>query len=206
MIVIIDYGMGNLGSILNMLKRVGVKDAKVSSDPKEIEQAEKLILPGVGAFDTGMQRLRETGLIGLLNEKVLKAKTPTLGVCLGMQLLTKISEEGELPGLGWLDAETIRFRFDQKKTGFKIPHMGWNTVQIQREGTLFKDMYVEPRFYFVHSFHVVSHNPQDVLATTEYGYDFASVLQQGHIMAAQFHPEKSHKFGMKLYKNFVEYA
>jgi len=111
-----------------------------------------------------------------------------------------------LPGLGWLDAETIRFRFDQKKTGFKIPHMGWNTVQIQREGTLFKDMYVEPRFYFVHSFHVVSHNPQDVLATTEYGYDFASVLQQGHIMAAQFHPEKSHKFGMKLYKNFVEYA
>jgi len=206
MIVIIDYGMGNLGSILNMLKRVGVKDAKVSSDPKEIEQAEKLILPGVGAFDTGMQRLRETGLIGLLNEKVLKAKTPTLGVCLGMQLLTKISEEGELPGLGWLDAETIRFRFDQKKTGFKIPHMGWNTVQIQREGTLFKDMYVEPRFYFVHSFHVVSHNPQDVLATTEYGYDFASVLQQGHIMAAQFHPEKSHKFGMKLYKNFVEYT
>jgi len=206
MIVIIDYGMGNLGSILNMLKRVGVKDAKVSSDPKEIEQAEKLILPGVGAFDTGMQRLRETGLIGLLNEKVLKAKTPTLGVCLGMQLLTKISEEGELPGLGWLDAETIRFRFDQKKTRFKIPHMGWNTVQIQREGTLFKDMYVEPRFYFVHSFHVVSHNPQDVLATTEYGYDFASVLQQGHIMAAQFHPEKSHKFGMKLYKNFVEYA
>ena len=206
MIVIIDYGMGNLGSILNMLKRVGVKDAKVSSDPKEIEQAEKLILPGVGAFDTGMQRLRETGLIGLLNEKVLKAKTPTLGVCLGMQLLTKISEEGELPGLGWLDAETIRFRFDQKKTGLKIPHMGWNTVQIQREGTLFKDMYVEPRFYFVHSFHVVSHNPQDVLATTEYGYDFASVLQQGHIMAAQFHPEKSHKFGMKLYKNFVEYA
>ncbi len=206
MIVVVDYGMGNLGSILNMLKKVGVKDAKVSSDPKDIEQANKLILPGVGAFDTGMQRLRETGLIGLLNEKVLKAKTPTLGVCLGMQLLTKVSEEGELPGLGWLDAETIRFRFDQKKTGLKIPHMGWNTVKVQREGTLFKDMYPEPRFYFVHSFHVVSHNPKDVLATTEYGYDFVSVIQQGHIMAAQFHPEKSHKFGMKLYKNFVEYA
>lgn len=206
MIVIVDYGMGNLGSILNMLKKVGAPAAKVSADPKDIEQADKLILPGVGAFDTGMQRLRETGLIGLLNEKVLRAKTPTLGVCLGMQLLTKISEEGELPGLGWLDAETIRFRFDQKKTGLKIPHMGWNTVKVQREGTLFKDMYAEPRFYFVHSFHVVSHNPEDVVATTEYGYDFVSVVQHGHIMAAQFHPEKSHKFGMKLYKNFVEYA
>ena len=206
MIVIVDYGMGNLGSILNMLKKVGVPAAKVSADPKDIEQADKLILPGVGAFDTGMQRLRETGLISLLNEKVLKAKTPTLGVCLGMQLLTKVSEEGELPGLGWLDAETIRFRFDQKKTGLKIPHMGWNTVKVQREGTLFKNMVAEPRFYFVHSFHVVSHNPEDVLATTEYGYDFVSVVQHGHIMAAQFHPEKSHKFGMKLYKNFVEYA
>lgn len=206
MIVVVDYGMGNLGSILNMLKKIGAPAAKVSSNPNDIEQADKLILPGVGAFDTGMRRLRETGLISLLNEKVLKAKTPTLGVCLGMQLLTKVSEEGELPGLGWVDAETIRFRFDQKKSGLKIPHMGWNTVKIQREGTLFKDMYAEPRFYFVHSFHVVSHNPEDVLATTEYGYDFASVLQHGHIMAAQFHPEKSHKFGMKLYKNFVEYA
>lgn len=206
MIIIVDYGMGNLGSILNMLKKVGAPAAKVSADPKDIEQADKLILPGVGAFDTGMQHLCETGLIGLLNEKVLKARTPTLGVCLGMQLLTKVSEEGELPGLGWINAETIRFRFDQKKTGLKIPHMGWNTVKIQREGTLFKDMYVQPRFYFVHSFHVVSHNPEDVLATTEYGYDFVSVIQHDHIMAAQFHPEKSHKFGMKLYKNFVEYA
>ncbi len=206
MIVIVDYGMGNLGSILNMLKKVGAPAAKVSANVKDIEQADKLILPGVGAFDTGMQRLRETGLISLLNEKVLKAQTPTLGVCLGMQLLTKVSEEGELPGLGWIDAETIRFRFDRNQTSLKIPHMGWNTVKIEREGTLFKDMYAEPRFYFVHSFHVVSHNPEDVLATTEYGYEFASVIQHKHIMAAQFHPEKSHKFGMKLYKNFVEYT
>jgi glutamine amidotransferase len=206
MIIIVDYGMGNLGSILNMLKKIGVPAAKVSSAPRDIEQAEKLILPGVGAFDTGIQRLRDTGLIGLLNEKVLQAKTPTLGVCLGMQLMTRISEEGELPGLGWLEAETIRFRFDQKTTGLKIPHMGWNQVKVQREGTLFKDMYPEPRFYFVHSFHVVSHNPADVLGVTGYGYDFVSVIQHGHIMAAQFHPEKSHKFGMKLYQNFVEYA
>jgi glutamine amidotransferase len=206
MIVVVDYGMGNLGSILNMLKKIGAPAAKVSSNPKDIEQADKLILPGVGAFDTGMHRLRDTGLIDLLNEKVLSARTPTLGVCLGMQLFTKVSEEGELPGLGWINAETIRFRFDQKKTGLKIPHMGWNTLKIQKEGTLLKDMYPDPRFYFVHSFHVVSHNPEDVLAVTEYGYEFASVMQHGHIMAAQFHPEKSHKFGMKLYKNFVEFA
>jgi glutamine amidotransferase len=206
MILILDYGLGNLGSILNMLKKIGAPSAKISSDAKDIEQAEKIILPGVGAFDTGIQRLRETGLIGLLNEKVVKAKTPTLGVCLGMQLITKNSEEGELPGLGWIEAETIRFRFDSKQTGLKVPHMGWNTVRIQRKGTLFADMYENPRFYFVHSFHVVSHNPENILATTEYGYEFPSVIQQGHIMAAQFHPEKSHKFGMKLYKNFVEYA
>ena len=206
MIVIVDYGMGNLGSILNMLKKVGAPPAKITSDPRDIEQADKLILPGVGAFDTGIQRLRETGLVGLLNEKVLKAKTPTLGVCLGMQLITRISEEGELPGLGWIEAETIRFRFDPRQSGLKVPHMGWNTVKIKREGILFKDMPPDPRFYFVHAFHVVSHAPEDVLATTEYGYDFVSAIQHENVMAAQFHPEKSHKFGMRLYKNFVEYA
>ncbi len=206
MIVIVDYGMGNLGSILNMLKKIGAPPAKISSDPKEIEQADKLILPGVGAFDTGIQRLRETGLIPLLNEKVLRAKTPTLGVCLGMQLMAKISEEGELPGLGWFDAETIRFRFDSKQTGLKVPHMGWNTINVKREGTLFRDMYSSARFYFVHSFHFVAHDPADVVTTTDYGYEFVSAIQRGHVMAAQFHPEKSHKFGMKVYKNFVEYA
>ncbi len=206
MIVILDYGMGNLGSILNMLKRVGAPAAKISSAPADIESADKIILPGVGAFDTGMQRLRETGLIGLLNEKVVKAKTPTLGVCLGMQLITKVSEEGELPGLGWIDAETIRFRFDPHQTGLKVPHMGWNTVNIEREGTLFKGMQPSPRFYFVHSFHVVAHDPDDILGTTEYGYNFVSAFQHGHIMAAQFHPEKSHKFGMQVYRNFVEYT
>lgn len=206
MIVVVDYGMGNLGSILNMLKKVGATDVKSSSDPADIERADKLILPGVGAFDTGMQKLRETGLIGLLNEKVVRAKTPTLGVCLGMQLISKISEEGELPGLGWVDAETIRFRFKGQTSRLKIPHMGWNTADIRREGTLFKDMFPEPRFYFVHSYHVVSHQPADVLATTEYGYEFVSALQHENIMAAQFHPEKSHKFGMRLYKNFIEAA
>ena len=205
MILIVDYGMGNLGSIVNMLKKVGAKDVRISADPREIEQADKLILPGVGAFDMGMQRLRETDLISILNEKVLKAKTPTLGVCLGMQLMTRASEEGESPGLGWIDAETVRFRFSPQQVGMKIPHMGWNTVDIRREGTLFQSMYPNTRFYFVHSYHVVAHDPEDVLTTTEYGYEFVSAIQHGHIMAAQFHPEKSHKFGMKLYRNFVEY-
>jgi glutamine amidotransferase len=205
MIIVIDYGMGNLGSILNMLKKIGAP-AKVSSDLKEIDIADKLILPGVGAFDTAMRQLAEIDMIELLNDKVLNRKTPTLGVCLGMQLLTKGSEEGVLPGLGWIDAETIRFRFDPQQTNLKIPHMGWNTINICREGTLFRELNGESRFYFVHSYHVVCHQPEDVLATTNYGYECVSALQRGNIMGAQFHPEKSHKFGMKLLKNFAELA
>ena len=205
MIVIIDYGMGNLGSILNMLKRVGAS-AKVSSDAKEIENAGKLILPGVGAFDAGMKRLTELGLIGLLNDKVLNRKTPTLAVCLGMQLLMKRSEEGALPGLGWIDGETIRFRFGPKQTSLKIPHMDWNTITLRKEGVLFKGMDHAPRFYFVHSYHVVCHQLDDVVATTEHGYEFVSALEHANIMGVQFHPEKSHRFGMKVYKNFMELA
>ena len=203
MIVIVNYGMGNLGSIVNMLKKVGVQ-AKISSDPKEIESADKLILPGVGAFDTGMQRLQELHLIDLLNDKVVNRKTLTLGVCLGMQLITKRSEEGALPGLGWIDGESIRFRFDPRQNNLKIPHMGWNTIKVQRAEPLFKGLEQDARFYFVHSYHVICQNPGDVLTTTDYGYEFASALQRDNIMGAQFHPEKSHKFGMRLLKNFVE--
>jgi glutamine amidotransferase len=203
MIVIVNYGMGNLGSIINMLKKVGVQ-AKISSDPKDIESADKLILPGVGAFDTGMQSLRELDLVDLLNDKVLNQKTPTLGVCLGMQLITKRSEEGVLPGLGWIDGESIRFRFDPRQNNLKIPHMGWNTVNVQRTEPLFRGLEQEARFYFVHSYHVICNNLSDVLTTTDYGYEFVSALQRDNIMGAQFHPEKSHKFGMRLLKNFGE--
>jgi imidazole glycerol-phosphate synthase subunit HisH len=206
MIVIIDYGMGNLGSILNMLKKIGAP-AKVSAEVQEIQAADKLILPGVGAFDAGMARLEELNLVNVLNDKVFNHKTPTLGVCLGMQLLTRRSAEGARPGLGWIDGETIRFRFtDPAQSKLKIPHMGWNTVKVQREGALFKGLNDEARFYFVHSYHVVCHNPADILTTTDYGYDFVSAVQREHIMGAQFHPEKSHKFGLKLLKNFVELA
>ena len=205
MIAIIDYGMGNLGSIANMLKRIGAP-AIISSDPRQIEAADKLILPGVGAFDTGMCHLNESRLIDLLNRKVLSDNTPTLGVCLGMQLLTRRSEEGEMPGLGWIDGETIRFQFDPKKADLKIPHMGWNTIDVREPGVLLKKMADDARFYFVHSYHVVCQEESDISALTNHGYDFVSVVQHRNIMGAQFHPEKSHKFGMQLLTNFVEYA
>ncbi len=203
MIVVIDYGMGNLGSIINMLKRVGAP-AQVSCDRHEIEHADKLILPGVGAFDTGMRRLAELDLINLLNDKVLGHKTPTFGVCLGMQLLLKRSEEGDQPGLGWVDGEVIRFRFEPKQAQLKIPHMGWNTVTFRQPSVLFAEMESAPRFYFVHSYHAVCHQSDDVIATTEYGYAFASAIQHANIVGVQFHPEKSHRFGMQIYRNFVE--
>jgi imidazole glycerol-phosphate synthase subunit HisH len=203
MIIIIDYGMGNIGSILNMLKKIGAP-ARISSDPDEIRAAEKLILPGVGAFDTGMRQLNECGLVDLLNEKVLEQKTPVLGVCLGMHLLVKKSEEGVLPGLGWINGETVRFQFDNKQSGLKIPHMGWNDITIQRSDALLNDLEEEARFYFVHSYHLVCHDPADIIAVTHHGYEFPSIVQRGNIMGTQFHPEKSHRFGMQLYRNFVE--
>lgn len=204
MLVVVDCGIGNLGSILNMLKRIGVK-ATVSSDPGTIQAAEKLFLPGVGAFDAGMDALNQSGLVPVLSQKVLKDKTPVLGICLGMQLLTQKSEEGKLPGLGWIQGETVRFKFNSE-TGLKIPHMGWNRVSIQQEDPLFSDMPHDPRFYFVHSYHVVCQNPSDVAARTSYGYDFASAVAKENVYGVQFHPEKSHSFGMKLLENFVKKA
>jgi glutamine amidotransferase len=204
MIVIIDYGLGNLGSIANMLKKVRA-EAKISSDPAEIEKADKLILPGVGAFDHGMQNLEEQGLIPLLNRRVLEEKTPTLGLCLGMQLFTGSSEEGARPGLGWIEGKTVRFRFDPNQSGLKIPHMGWNFIQPKCDSPLWTDWYgEETRFYFVHSYHVECHDPNDILATTVHGYEFTSMVQRENIIGTQFHPEKSHKFGMNLMKNFAE--
>jgi imidazole glycerol-phosphate synthase subunit HisH len=202
MIVIIDYKMGNLGSILNMLKKVG-SPGIISSDPSTIGQADKLILPGVGAFDNGMKNLNELGLIPVLAGKVLEERTPVLGICLGMQLMTKSSDEGKLPGLGWIDAATVRFRHDPS-TLLKVPHMGWNTVNVRKDSVLFENMFPEPRFYFVHSYHAECRDAADVLTTTHYGYDFVSAFQRNNIMGVQYHPEKSHKFGMQLLRNFAE--
>lgn len=203
MIAIVDYGMGNLGSIANMLKKIGAP-AVISSDPGVIVHADKLILPGVGAFDNGMKNLNERSLIPVLNEQVLESKKPVLGLCLGMQLLTRRSEEGILPGLGWLDAETVRFKFDGANASLKIPHMGWNMLQVCQPHPLFADLELENRFYFVHSYRVVCADRHNVLAETRYGFDFASAVVKDNIMGVQFHPEKSHRFGMCLLKNFAE--
>ena len=203
MITIVDYGVGNLGSIINMLKKVGAK-AKASSDPDELRQAEKLILPGVGAFDPGMRKLNEVGLVPLLSKLVLEKKVPVIGLCLGMQLMTKGSEEGTETGLGWIDAETVRFKFGPENAHLKIPHMGWNTLDIQRQHQLVSDLGPESRFYFVHSYHIVCNDEADVVAYTDYGYPLAAVISKDNIMGAQFHPEKSHKYGMQLLKNFAE--
>jgi glutamine amidotransferase len=203
MIVVVDYGVGNLGSIINMFKKAGTK-AIASSEPDILEQADKLILPGVGAFDAGMNKLNECGLVPLLDHLALEKKVPFLGLCLGLQLMTRQSEEGQTQGLGWLAAETLRFKFSPDQPQLKVPHMGWNTIEIRRDHPLFRDLDPEARFYFVHSFYVQSHDPETVLAETDYGGHFHSVFSQGNIMGAQFHPEKSHRYGMRLLKNFAE--
>ena len=203
MIVILDYKVGNLGSILNMLKKVGAH-AIASSNRADILKADKLILPGVGSFDYGMEQLENSGLIDVLNEKVIVQKTPILGICLGIQLFTKKSEEGHRKGLRWLDMETIKFKSNELPTSSKVPHMGWNGISVKKESRLFKDMYEDARFYFVHSYHLSATDDSDILATTNYGYNFISAIEKDNIAGVQFHPEKSHKFGMKLLKNFAE--
>jgi glutamine amidotransferase len=202
MITIIDYGMGNLGSVKNMFKRIGV-ESEISGERDVIARAKKLLLPGVGAFDAAMDRIAESGLRDILDEKVLKEKVPTLGICLGMQLLTRGSEEGSNQGLNWLPAQSFKFRF-APDSQLKIPHMGWNRVFEKRSSPLIKDLPEEPRFYFVHSYYVKCDNENDVLTTTFYGSDFHSIVQKDNVYGAQFHPEKSHKYGMKLLENFAK--
>ncbi len=202
MTTIIDYRTGNLGSIQNILKRIG-EESIITSDKDTIADAKKIILPGVGSFDTGMKNLIELDLVNVLNFKVLNEKIPVLGICLGMQLLSNGSEEGTLPGLGWIDAETKRFNFMNTRE-YKIPHMGWNYVKLTRESSLFNEMYPDARFYFVHSFYFKPNEISDTLTSTTYEIEFTSAVERDNIIGVQFHPEKSHKFGMKLLKNFVD--
>ncbi len=200
MITIVDYGLGNLVSVKNMLKKIGV-NSLISDKPTEIDSAEKLILPGVGSFDNGMKLIKEKGLLEILNKKVLADKTPILGICLGMQLLTKSSEEGVEPGLGWIDAQTVKFEFSNNV--LKIPHMGWNYIEVKRENPLISKN-EKQRFYFVHSYYVKCNDNTDVIATSNYGLDFTCALNHNNIYGAQFHPEKSLKFGMSVLNNFAK--
>ncbi len=203
MITIVDYGVGNLSSIANMIKKVGGSH-EITGDPEKIRKAEKLILPGVGHFAKGMENLRNSGFIEILNHKALVEKVPVLGICLGMQLLTKHSEEGNTDGLGWIQAKTVRFNFGESKEKNKIPHMGWNEIIIKSSTPLLKGFHEAPRFYFVHSFHVKVENPENIICTAHHGYEFVCGIQSDNVMGVQFHPEKSHKFGMQLIRNFIE--
>ena len=202
MITIINYNAGNIKSIQNMLKRIGAKSC-ISADAKEIEQAEKLILPGVGHFDYGMSNLQESGLIEVLNKKVLVDKTPLLGICLGAQLLGNTSEEGKENGLGWIDMDVVKFDKAKMPENLKIPHMSWNEILIKKPSKLLDGLNNESRFYFVHSYHIKCNAEKDVLTNTNYGYEFTSAVEKDNIFGVQFHPEKSHKFGMRLLENFV---
>lgn len=199
LIHIIDYGAGNIGSIVNMVRKAGGRSI-VTSNKDEIMTAEKLILPGVGHFDYGMKKLKESDLINTLREKVLIQKCPILGICLGAQLMTNGSEEGTEPGLGWIDASVLRFDAD---LGVKIPHMGWNYIRTAKETNLSKDFEQYTRFYFVHSYYMKAKDKEDILFETVYGNKFVSALNRDNMYAVQFHPEKSHKYGLKLMQNFI---
>ena len=198
-IIVIDYGMGNLGSILNMLKKIGAR-AALSKEPDDVLNAEKIILPGVGAFDNAIDKLHSLGYVEALSQKVLLEKTPILGICLGMQLFGTKSEEGNHRGLGWLNAETVRFQFQENK--LKIPHMGWNEVKIYKESPFFPCGEKETIFYFVHSYYMHCINSNDILTCTHYGFDFTSAVCHSNILGVQFHPEKSHRFGLAFFKAF----
>lgn len=200
-ILIADYGMGNLGSIVNMFKKVGGK-AEICADPARIADAQKLVLPGVGAFDHGMRGLQASGLRDSLEVAILSRGAPVLGVCLGMQLMLEASEEGQMQGLGWIAGHATRFSGGAGHP--RVPHMGWNGVRPVRDNPLMPLNAAVQRFYFVHSYKVVCADPQDVLGVTEYGQEFCSAFARGNIYGVQFHPEKSHAYGMAMFKRFWE--
>lgn len=200
--VIIDYGMGNLRSVQKKLEQVGAR-VMVSDDPFIIEKAEKLVLPGVGHFANGVNKLKTMDLWDVLNKRVIEDKVPILGICLGMQLMARHSDEGNGFGLDWFDAEVVRFDIVDKLS-FKVPHMGWNNAVVNKESALLSGLSSEAMFYFVHSFHMVCNNQEDILTITEYEYAFTSAIQKGNIYGTQFHPEKSHDWGEAIFKNFVK--
>jgi glutamine amidotransferase len=200
MIVVIDYDVGNLAAVANMFKRLGMA-CEITADAEKIQQAERIILPGNGAFDACMQGLRATGLIPLLEEQVLDRKTPLLGICVGAQMLGHGSEEGREPGLGWVDTHVRRF---PDLPGLLIPHMGWCPVKRpDAAAPVLKALDEDARFYFVHSYYMQVADPRDVLLTAHYGLDFAAAVQVGNIVGVQFHPEKSHRYGKQLLGQFA---
>lgn len=201
MIVVIDYGMGNLRSVQKAFERIRVP-AKISANIDEILTAEKLVLPGVGHFEKGVSNLKDRGLFDTLNIVVSEKKIPILGICLGMQLMTEFSEEGNCEGFGWIRGKTKRFSFNNNE--LKIPHMGWNNLLVKKTDVLYNGITSDNFFYFVHSYYVSCENEIDILAETKYGNNFVSSFQKENIFGCQFHPEKSHDAGLKVLSNFVK--
>jgi len=200
MFVIVNYGVGNLTSIRNMLKKAGVA-AEISDKQQDIESASKLLLPGMGHFDNCMERLNNSGLRPIIEQKAIVEKIPVLGICVGLQMFMESSEEGIQPGLGWIKGKTIRFKTEQMKDVQKIPNMGWLEIHAKKDSRLLNGL-EDARFYFAHSYHVALDEPGDELIAAGYGYDFTAGVERGNIVGVQFHPEKSHRFGMQLLKNF----
>lgn len=200
MIGIVDYGMGNLGSVKHKLEKNGIQ-VIVSSKPDDLLLASKLILPGVGHFSKAVSELQSRGLWDFLNDEVITRRKPILGICLGMQLMTSISEEGNIAGFGWFDAKTVRFQVNNP-IRYKVPHMGWNDIEILKHTDILSEVELTSGFYFVHSYHVICNDKNDILCETTYEYPFTSAIIKNNIVGFQFHPEKSHDAGESILLNF----
>lgn len=203
MIAIIDYGLGNVLAFANVYKQLNIP-VVVAKNSADLKAASKLILPGVGSFDHAMELLDQSGMHETLDEVVLSARVPVMGVCVGMQILATSSEEGSLPGLGWIDGHVRRFALDASAGKPRLPHMGWNDVRPVPDSSLFLGLQKDARFYFLHSYYFECFSSQNVIAQTEYGVTFSSAVRADNIYGVQFHPEKSHHFGATLLKNFAE--
>lgn len=202
-ISVLDYGAGNVSSVIRMIERAGGQARRISS-PAEVSEATKLVIPGVGAFDYGMSQLELRDLLPALATAALENAVPVLGICLGMQLMCRASQEGKMSGLGWIDAQVLRFSFTSGD-GLRVPHMGWNTIQVPRKNQLLATDSGEQRFYFVHSYYVACNDPSDPIAITDYGGEFVAAFQRNNLFGVQFHPEKSHRFGMEVISNFLRF-
>jgi glutamine amidotransferase len=203
MITIIDYGLGNVKAFANVYKKLDIP-IKIATQADDLKKATKVILPGVGAFDQAMRRLEISGMRKILDEIVLDRKVPVLGVCVGMQMLAYSSEEGKLPGLGWIDAEVKRFDSASFTSFACVPHMGWNEVKVLKANGLFRELGNAGRFYFLHSYYIHCKKSEDIIAVTDYSGEFVSAVNSGNIFGVQFHPEKSHHWGIRLLENFAK--
>jgi imidazole glycerol-phosphate synthase subunit HisH len=203
MIAIVDYGLGNIRAFENVYNNLNIP-VIIARLPEHLLKADKIILPGVGSFDYAMKQLSDSGMLDILNELVLERKIPVMGICVGMQMLAKSSEEGKIPGLGWLDAEVKRFRLSTFVNAACIPHMGWNDIKPAKTHNLLKNLEHDARFYFLHSYYFHCNRKENILATTDYGINFISAVNQNNISGVQFHPEKSHQWGIQLLKNFSD--